>query len=343
MIYTHLPIDSYFLEKFKKPVFHPDVLYKQDQAVIIKDGYINGCSKRIDFEPGIFIQILDITFTESISFTKLQSLFSTTEKWYLNAYFMEPTKAYFNTLDSEEYKEIELRDCIFSMPGSNLSNLQFKKGSTIKGIIIAFTTDWLLSQLNGNEMLYQFNISCMKQDGPFVLVKRLSKYEMIHIKEFFNHALATSTTLLIRAYTYYFLHQSFDHITNKRLTVEVSRPHTNYEELIAEVENKIIQSIRSQIPCIKELAKECYLSESTLKRYFKKAFGKNIYEYYLTKKMELAHELLTERGWSVTKITIFLGYKSNSHFSTLFKKIYGYVPSQAAKKAAGSAVPYNLK
>jgi AraC-like DNA-binding protein len=112
-----------------------------------------------------------------------------------------------------------------------------------------------------------------------------------------------------------------------RNRVSTRRGTTLYhEEQIADAEKILMQNITSGLPDLKTLAAELSMSESTLKRYFKKIYGKNIYEYYLEKKMMHARTLLDERKKSVTEIAYTLGYEKVSQFITMFKRFYGIQP-----------------
>jgi AraC-like DNA-binding protein len=69
------------------------------------------------------------------------------------------------------------------------------------------------------------------------------------------------------------------------------------------------------------------MSDSNLKRHFRIVYGKNIYEYYLEKKMSLAREMILNEENTVSVVAYSLGYEKVSSFSKAFKKMYGVLPS----------------
>jgi AraC-like DNA-binding protein len=87
-------------------------------------------------------------------------------------------------------------------------------------------------------------------------------------------------------------------------------------------------------PRMSIIAKTVALSESTLKRYFKLIFGKSVYEYYLSRKMELAIALLSQKPYSVNEIAEVMGYEKVSHFIEIFKRHHGCSPGSMKKKQA---------
>ena len=83
-------------------------------------------------------------------------------------------------------------------------------------------------------------------------------------------------------------------------------------------------------PTIDWLAKQVGLNHSKLKKGFKQIFGKSIYAYYLTERMNKAKQLLIEN--SVTETAIMLGYSNISHFSSAFRKQFGVLPKEMRRQ-----------
>lgn len=76
-----------------------------------------------------------------------------------------------------------------------------------------------------------------------------------------------------------------------------------------------------------ELAQECGLSEDYLSHIFKKEVGENLSSYIVTQKLELSKTMLFE-GFDSIKICCTLGFCSQSHFISSFKKAYGITPGE---------------
>lgn len=78
---------------------------------------------------------------------------------------------------------------------------------------------------------------------------------------------------------------------------------------------------------IKDLSEQCGLSADYLSHLFKTEIGENLSNYILKTKLELSKTLLLE-GLDNAQIAETLGFSSQSHFISVFKKQYGITPKQ---------------
>lgn len=79
---------------------------------------------------------------------------------------------------------------------------------------------------------------------------------------------------------------------------------------------------------IKEYAQLTGRSLSAFKRDFKAIFKTTPHQWILSKKMDLAEELLTKQNMKSTDFYQFLGFNELSHFSMTYKKLKGISPTQ---------------
>ena len=96
-------------------------------------------------------------------------------------------------------------------------------------------------------------------------------------------------------------------------------------------EKIIISSIKVQLPSLKEIALKTDVSESGLKRYFQKVFGKNVGDYYMMHKMELAKRMLIDKNLSIEEVSGFLGYENTRHFINNFRQYFSFNPIEILK------------
>lgn len=85
-----------------------------------------------------------------------------------------------------------------------------------------------------------------------------------------------------------------------------------------------------------EMAAMINLSESSLRRLFKKEMGKTLGSYINDLKMQYATHLLVTSNESVTEIGYRLGYESISYFTKCFRENYGVSPREYRKNAKES-------
>ncbi|MGM9475295.1 helix-turn-helix transcriptional regulator [Pedobacter sp. GSP4] len=79
---------------------------------------------------------------------------------------------------------------------------------------------------------------------------------------------------------------------------------------------------------LKSLALKVGTNEFNLKRDFKTVFGNTVYGYLNQHKMELAKSMLVQKEYTIAEISEKVGYKHATHFSSAFKKFFGYLPNK---------------
>lgn len=80
---------------------------------------------------------------------------------------------------------------------------------------------------------------------------------------------------------------------------------------------------------IYELASAVGMSESTLKRSFRRIYGTSIFNFFQNYRMVQARKMLEEGEYNVTEVAFKVGYANLSHFSRAFHKHFGYSPKAA--------------
>jgi len=85
---------------------------------------------------------------------------------------------------------------------------------------------------------------------------------------------------------------------------------------------------------IEEISKIIGLSSPKLKREFKKLYGKGIFEFTISLRMEKAKSLLLDSDLAVQQIASVVSYKHPPAFTTAFKRYFGYSPSSVREKYA---------
>lgn len=100
------------------------------------------------------------------------------------------------------------------------------------------------------------------------------------------------------------------------------------QDIIDNTVHYILEHISSPELSVNEIAEKNYLSLSYLSRLFKKARGISISQYIIRERMELAAQLLTEGGNTVSNIALEVGYNNYPYFTSTFKKYWGVTPSQ---------------
>ncbi len=94
----------------------------------------------------------------------------------------------------------------------------------------------------------------------------------------------------------------------------------NYMNIVSVLSQNIDKNIQ-----IKDIAKLCNMSESNVKKIFKKYSGVGIMHYFNSLKIKKAQSLL-ESGYSVREAAEALGFADQNYFSAAFKRVVGKSP-----------------
>ena len=89
-----------------------------------------------------------------------------------------------------------------------------------------------------------------------------------------------------------------------------------------------LQSHLSTPPDIALLTREAGMSEPKMRKLFKQTFGKGVFEYYQSMRMQEAARLLKEKRLTVSEVGYQLGFTNLSHFSRVFLQYIGIKPKK---------------
>lgn len=89
-----------------------------------------------------------------------------------------------------------------------------------------------------------------------------------------------------------------------------------------------LQSHLDEPSNIAALAKQSNMSEPKLRKLFKQTFGKGVFDYYQTVRMQEATKLLKQQRMTVSEVGYQLGFTNLSHFSRVFEQHIGMKPKK---------------
>ena len=93
------------------------------------------------------------------------------------------------------------------------------------------------------------------------------------------------------------------------------------------VEAIITKNLQKKIT-VSTLSKMFNVSETTLKTYFKRLYGKNISTYLQELRMNKAAKQIAETQDPISDISCMVGYENQSKFAAVFKNHFGHSPSE---------------
>lgn len=84
----------------------------------------------------------------------------------------------------------------------------------------------------------------------------------------------------------------------------------------------------NQLISVADVADELHLNRSTLSKKFKQELGFNISDYIMRRKLEEAKSLLHFTDKTISEISEYLCFSTQSYFQNVFKKKYGMTPKE---------------
>ena len=102
------------------------------------------------------------------------------------------------------------------------------------------------------------------------------------------------------------------------------------EEIIYSIHDYLLENLSKRIT-IEELSKKFLINTTTLKKEFKRVYGKSIASHIKEHRMEYAKKLLSQTDKSIASIAETVGYESQSRFSDAFEKRFNILPSDYRK------------
>jgi AraC-like DNA-binding protein len=90
---------------------------------------------------------------------------------------------------------------------------------------------------------------------------------------------------------------------------------------------KVVESHVGQLITVDELAFLCHMSTSTFKRRFSEIYHTTPQKWQLTRKLEMAAEMLRSGEEGPSGVYLKVGYQNHSSFSEAFRNHFGYTPS----------------
>jgi AraC family transcriptional regulator len=114
---------------------------------------------------------------------------------------------------------------------------------------------------------------------------------------------------------------------NKRMSLESPvLSKMQLSKIMMHLENHLDETIS-----VKRLAGLVGLSEFHFSRAFKAALGDSPYRYLLRRRLEVAKHLLLSTKMSLAEVALEVGFSSQAHFTSTFKRLLGVTPGEVKK------------
>lgn len=319
------------IESFKKMPFVKH--HKKHQTFIMKTVFSSGFYKYYQLEEGFWLSVSEVDYHKNVMFKLLYDEFIDDKYYTLTLNFINNNEAKISNLINNAMPLSDL-SWILLKPRANLTDVNFK-GSNCKYIIFYFTEEWLVNQMKQGGLLFKSNLMAFVKSTKDSVLFIDNNKQLFGIYEQFNalfeneikpndSVIKNSFNQLTRAFFNLFLGQYSAHYAYDDAKILNNADRNK----IREIENILMKNLLGEFAGIEALANQFFISPTKLKADFKKLYGVSIYQYYLSKQMILAHQLISEKNMMVKDVAALLHYENTSKFILAYKKHFGYLPSE---------------
>ncbi|WP_455674563.1 helix-turn-helix domain-containing protein [Phocaeicola sp.] len=233
-------------------------------------------------------------------------------------------------LYGRKYYDYSNASLVFLTPGESIE-IDKSKILPQKGWLLAFHPDLLSrTSLGENIKNYSFFFYKLNEALHLSLREKTKAIECLcNIGEELRHAIDCHSKTIISRYIELLL----DYCTRFYERQFITRCEAN-KSILRQTNTLLDDYIRSGklksgvLPSTDYCADKLHLSSHYFEDLLRFETGKNIYEYFLQKRLEAAKEMLMEQENTVSMVARKLGYSNVQYFSRLFKKITGIAPNE---------------
>jgi AraC-like DNA-binding protein len=294
-----------------------------EQALLLEPSVGKGFLLIFNLEKGLQARIWDCSFNEGIEI--YSTSYTAIENTYFNlAFFLDIKEFLFANGDSILPEDI-ICNTLLLCATSNYK-IQIPPNVVGRCLSISFSKKWLNDNiLEGNDAFKKLKQK-IDTSQPFSLLECMDATERKTVQELLaNSWKKPFGTFYIKASVLKIVSDFFYRIKDRE-----TLSFNNYclDTLVVEVKNHLVEHLTGSMPDLKLLASKFSVSDSTLKRHFRKKYGVNMSTYFFQKKMEYARQLMRDDNLNITETANFLGYRNVTHFFTMLKKYQGYTPDK---------------
>ncbi len=275
----------------------------------------------------------DIHFIRIAGFSRQQQCFSfQSEKPFVSLVFSFRCRhTYINKSTQKVFADIEDNQCgIIFINTQAFDNYHVAEpGSEL--YIINITVDYFRRFLSAAHPLYESFCSSFNENTPVLLneksIEILPRMKSLLYDMFQTGHQHLYKVLYVKSKFIELLMLQFQVYENSIKSTEVNFVNNaNYTKM--QEARGIIDANLAQPCTLVDLALQVGTNECYLKKHFKQVYGTTVFGYLHRQRMEKSKELLLNENKKIAEVAKLVGYKHATHFTTAFKKYFGYLPHQ---------------
>ncbi|OTG53432.1 AraC family transcriptional regulator [Streptococcus agalactiae] len=273
--------------------------------------YGDGFQKVYDIDNNFSISIYNIRFNKEYVLN-----YTLPERYVLVLYVSGSGNEFY------PYQNISPKTLRCYEPGENYKVI-YHPQVELKSVSIEFTIDFIDSFLEKHkDMNITFTDFFRNKNKLFLPKLNKLMYDIYKFNEY-----DSTTNLSLEAKVYEVLSLIAYYLKNSSNNLLKSHSISEKDvELLQEITKYIDEHYNFTIS-LQTLSKIACMSESKMKKVFKTIYNMSITEYIQRKRMSVAEHLLISTTLSINEISAVVGYSNPSRLNELFKRYYGFNPS----------------
>jgi AraC-like DNA-binding protein len=201
-----------------------------------------------------------------------------------------------------------------------------KKGSRVKSINMNISPEKLKSYFPDTDITRHVHSLFLKGAGGYNLFPM--GYQQ---RDALTEAIGLPSsdplyTLMLSSRVYEIAGAFFEQLTVKT-SEDITAGQLQDMERITELDFHLLNDLTKDIPSTESLADQVHMSAAKFKALFKKIYGQSVYDYYNTARLNKARRQLMLGAINIKEAASNYGFSTTAHFSTAFKKCFGFPPS----------------
>lgn len=288
--------------------------------------------RSLDIEASCFIRLRHLTLWEAYALDCNEGI-PNAEEWLHLVFFIHAERIPCRALYKAMGFSIGNSENLLLLNDDTRLTIEVPPGTCFSLLELSFTREWLQRHCKNYPPDRQACINAIAGSAPGSLVlESITRDDKYLLQELERHIMNTAAP-----HDFFIRHHTLSLVISFLEKIFLKDPAGLFGPVLfpqmTAVREKVAEYIYGKLPTLRNLAREFALSESSLQRHFKLAFGVTVYEYYLEIKMKKAFELLHQYD-SVKDVAYTLGYEDISSFTTIFKKYAGVLPNHIRRAVA---------
>ncbi len=308
----------------------PFMKFDEENQILFSDNnpFTKTSVHYMELEKGLWVINSKVYYKNNVSFKPIYDTTIPADYYSLAINIVE------NNVNTEFYEfnnfKIENKSISFVKPKKDFINCHFK-GTFENLYVVYFNKEWAESNLLSiPNLAISIKNLFLNDDIGFVNYKLNNKIFEDCIDNFHQifAALKKPNLLALKKNTYHFFDLFISSI-NELQVLNSNNLNLSDRQKLQKIEIFLINNLHIKFPGIEFISCKHKISSTKLKKDFKSLYGMSLYQYFQSKQMELALELIIQNEVLIKDLAKTFQFENGSKFSKAFQKYHGFFPSKA--------------